>query len=374
MRLLVSIAAVALALLFAAATRADAPEPGRAVTGLVASYAPPSGAPGGDAVRDRAWTYDSAVTATALAADGELDAAGALLDRLQELQRPDGALEFSYAVSGADGGGPLRTGVQAWVGLAALQWRVATCSGRHDALLRGLAGWLLGRRMAARGLLDGGPDVSWASTEHNLEARAFFSGLAGVLDGSGMTPCPPGLDGLDQAGAQALSARLRDTVDGLDASIEEELLARDGGLHFRQGLHDDARPLDVQAFGALWLAARGRPDDARAVLSGADATMRVTERRVPGATESFTGYKPFADAWGPDVLWMEGTMQVRHAKARLGLPVADLDDSAARWAALTAPGMPLQADRTDGGDYHAWPAAGAAAWMRLAYGPFSLLG
>ena len=30
--------------------------------------------------------------------------------------------------------------------------------------------------------------------------------------------------------------------------------------------------------------------------------------------------------------------------------------------------MPLQADRTDGGDYHAWPAAGAAAWMRLAHG------
>ena len=41
---------------------------------------------------------------------------------------------------------------------------------------------------------------------------------------------------------------------------------------------------------------------------------------------------------------------------------------------MTSPGMPLQADRADGGDYHAWPAAGAAAWMRLSRGSFSLLG
>ncbi len=108
------------------------------------------------------------------------------------------------------------------------------------------------------------------------------------------------------------------------------------------------------------------------MLENADASMGITGRVVRG--QSFTGYRPYADAWGADVLWMEGTMQMRLAKARLGQAVAELDDSADRWAAMTSPGMPLQADRADGGDYHAWPAAGAAAWMRLSRGSFSLLG
>ena len=49
--------------------------------------------------------------------------------------------------------------------------------------------------------------------------------------------------------------------------------------------------------------------------------MRVAGRRVdwPGAgAQTFAGYRPFAEAWGPDMLWMEGTLQMRLAKARLG--------------------------------------------------------
>ena len=47
--------------------------------------------------------------------------------------------------------------------------------------------------------------------------------------------------------------------------------------------------------------------------------MRVAGRTVawPGADgQTFTGYRPFADAWGPDVLWMEGTLLMRFAKSR----------------------------------------------------------
>ena len=104
--------------------------------------------------------------------------------------------------------------------------------------------------------------------------------------------------------------------------------------------------------------------------------MRVDGRRVlwPGAAgQTFTGYRPFADRWGPDVLWMEGTLMMRLAKARLGSDVAELDDSADRWAALTAPGPPLQVDRARGGDYHVWPAAAPAAWRTLCRSDFALL-
>ena len=194
----------------------------------MASYDPPAGAPGGDAVSDRAWTYDSAVTAAALAADGELDAAGALLDRLQEVQRSDGALEFSYA-----GPAPTAAARCARACRRGPAWRRCNgaCRRARGATISCSAGWRAGCSAAAwplTGLLDGGPDVSWASTEHNLEARAFFAGLAATLDGAGAGPCPPGLDGLDQAGAQALSARLRDAVAGLDAAIDRSFFVTAG--------------------------------------------------------------------------------------------------------------------------------------------------
>ena len=69
---------------------------------------------------------------------------------------------------------------------------------------------------------------------------------------------------------------------------------------------------------------------------------------------------------------MEGTLQLRLARARLGDADPELDAAIDAWAALTAPGMLLQADR-DAGDLHAWPAAAPAAWLRLVRARFALL-
>src|SRR6185436_14482973 len=151
----------------AASTRArGAQSPVTPPDRLVESYLPPESDRAGDPVRGRGWTYDSAITAAAYAAHGKLNAAGAMLDAMQGLQREDGALESSYDLRSGEGAGPLRSGTQAWVGLAALEWRGRTCSGRHDQLIAGLARWLLAHRLAGTGLVVGGPDVSWASTEH----------------------------------------------------------------------------------------------------------------------------------------------------------------------------------------------------------------
>jgi hypothetical protein len=342
---------------------------------LVESYLPPEGDRGGDPVRGRGWTYDSAVTAAAYAAGGDLEASGAILDALQSLQRHDGALESSYDLRSGVGAGPLRSGTQAWVGLAALEWRASTCSGRHDQMLAGVARWLLAHRSPRSGLVVGGPDVTWASTEHNLEARAFFAGLVATLTGEAADPatgraCQPGLDAV---ASDRLLADSREAVEQLDRAIAEHLFAED---HMRQGLDDDARPIDVQAMGILWLLGHGRKADARAVAGYADEHMWVSGRAVdwPGAGgQTFSGYRPFADAWGPDVLWMEGTLMMRLAKARLGADVAVLDDDADRWAALSTPLPPLQVDSAAGGDYHLWPAAAPAAWLALSRSRFGLL-
>lgn len=382
-------AGVLLAVLPAMAARARGQaKPVKPRVPLVASYDPPAGDRAGDPVRGRAWTYDSAVTATARAASGDLDGAGALLDVLRRLQRPDGALEASYDTLTGEGAGPVRAGNQAWVGLAALEWRSRTCSRRNDRLLAGVADWLLGQRVADRaslafGLVRGGQDVSWISTEHNLEARAFFAGLAAALAGRPVDPalgrsCPPGLDSVAPYAARALLKHAHEQVAEIDRAIDAALLVHDGpnAAYLRQGFGDDARPLDVQALGMLWLIGRGRATEAAAVARTTDATMAVSGRRpaVPRAFgQTFTGYRPFAGRGMPDVLWMEGTLMMRLAKARLGLDVAQLDDSADRWAALTAPGPVLQADRPAGEDYHAWPAAAPTAWLALSRSRFALL-
>ena len=301
---------------------------------LVPSFGPP--APAG--LRGRGWTYDTAATAAALAGDGETGRAGALLAQLAALQEPDGGLAQSYDLATGAGDGPPRAGVMAWVGLAAV------AAGRHDGLLDGVLRWLRARREDWHGLYRGGADVRWAAAEHNLEIRALLAALG-------------------------------EPVAALDAAIDRHLLVRDGPAALRQGFEDDVRPSDAQALGILWLCALGRDADARAVAATAEATLRVRDRRVdwPGAeSRAFTGYRPYAGGWAPDVLWMEGTLQLRLARARLGDADPELDAAIDAWAALTAPGMLLQADR-GAGDLHVWPAAAPAAWLRLVRAGFALL-
>ena len=344
---------------------------------LVPSYVPPAGDPIGDRIRARAWTYDSALVAIARVLRGDLDGAGALLDLYQEVQRADGVIEASYDLTGADGAGPLRAGNQAWIGLAALQWRTRTCSGRHDRLIARIADWLLTNRNSdprspGFGLVRGGPDVSWTSTEHNLEARAFFATLDAVLAGRRVDGrrCQAGLDGAPST----LRSSVHEAVASLDRAIASALYSRSG--FFRQGLGDDARALDAQALGILWLLGQGRVADAKAVERMTDETMRVTGRRVdwPGAAgQTFSGYRPFAADWLPDVLWMEGTLMMRLAKARLNRDVSALDADVDRWVALSAPAPPLQVDRAAGEDYHVWPAAAPGAWLVISRSDFALL-
>ncbi|MCW3007441.1 MAG: hypothetical protein JWP17_2067 [Solirubrobacterales bacterium] len=350
---------------------------------LVPSYAIASGAPGSE-LNANGWTYDSAVSAAADAASGALGDAATVLDELQRLQRADGALYFSYDLRSGRGNGVMRSGSIAWVGLAAAQYRLATCSHRYDDLLAGVAGWLLAQRVddpsaPGYGLVRGGPGISWISAEHNLEVRAFAARLVALV--AGQTRCDGGLTGMDGARVATAISRTRAAVDLLDAGIQRDLFVTDGPgrAHFRQGVGDDARPVDVQAYGIEWLIGQGRLDDARAVAAQTQATTLVSDRTIEGrpAAGTFTGYRPFADAWSPDVLWMEGTMQMRMALADLGLPTADLDSGADRWAAATGGGRLFQADRTvvghHAGDFHVWAAAAPAAWRTLAASGTTLL-
>jgi hypothetical protein len=366
-------------LVMALALGAGASAASGASAGLVVSYAVPAKDPGA-VVNGRAWTYDSAVAAAAAAATGGEPAARRILDALARVQRPDGGFVSSYAADGSNPDSLLRSGPIAWVGLAAASYRAAFCTTRYDDLIAGVTRWLLERRVSspaspARGLLVGGPDVSWVSTEHNLEARAFFARLDDVSQARGACTTP--VNGL----TPALRRQVASAVGGLDEAIDRELYVAGpaGSAFFGQGLGDRAHPVDAQAMGIQWLIGQGRRADALAVAATADATLLVSGRRVDGreGAGAFTGYKPFAEGWGPDVLWMEGTLQMRMAKAALGQDVSALDDSADRWFALTGPGSMLHADKdvvgNPAGDYHVWPAAAPAAWLTLSRSGSALL-
>jgi hypothetical protein len=333
--------------------------------GLVVSYA----APGANAVNGRAWTYDSAVTAAAASATGNRAAAQRILDVLARIQRSDGGFATSYGSDGSNPDSQLRTGVIAWVGLAAAEYRVAFCQTRYDAVITGVTRWLMDRRQG-NGLLTGGPDVSWVSTEHNLEARAFFARIDDVTQNRGTCTTP--ISGLGAAQRTQVSAAL----SALDVAIGGSLFHGD---FFGQGLDDDAHPVDAQAMGIQWLLGQGRRADALAVAATADATLMVSGRAIDGYPNAgtFVGYKPYAEGWGPDVLWMEGTLQMRMAKAALGQDTSALDSSADRWNALTGAGMMLHASSevvgNNAGDFHVWPAAAPAAWLTLSRSGSDLL-
>lgn len=363
------LAGIVVALMLGAGTTAMASAAGG---GLVVSYVVPANDPGA-VVNGRAWTYDSAVTATALAATGDEAPARRILDVLARVQRSDGGFASSYAADGSNADSLLRTGAIAWVGLAAIEYHIAFCTTRYDDVIVGVARWLMDRRVSApaspaRGLLVGGPDVNWVSTEHNLEARAFFARVAEVS--TGRRACTTPISGL----TAPLRSQVSGAVGGLDDAIDRVLFVAgpSGVAFFGQGLDDRAHPVDAQAMGIQWLIGQGRPADAAAVAATADATLLVTDRRVDGhdGAGTFTGYKPYAEGWGPDVLWMEGTLQMRMAKAALGEDVSTLDDTADRWNALTGAGLMLHASANvvgnPAGDYHVWPAAAPAAWLTLA--------
>jgi hypothetical protein len=404
----------------AAAAQASVPFQNTGATqtlALVRSYAIPADDPAATRLANLSWTYDSAVSAVAFSESGLTTQAVQLLDQLKALQRSDGSIDFAFDTSNGQSIPQFRAGAIAWAGLAAVDYRATTCVATYDALAYGAAKWLLSEQVStvsspAYGLIPGGPDVTWASTQHNLVARAFLARLADAIDGklggnsngngeANGKKCPGGLAGLSPASAAVFSTQLHSAVALLDLGINRALYVRltpattgksstAGTAYLREGVGDDARPADAQALGALWLLGLGRSQDAQAVINYADQSMLLTNRSVAlssnpltfnetySSAGPFVGYRPYADPGSPEVLWMEGTLEMRYAKKALGGDTSTLDTSIAGWQAITgATSGPLQANRAVVGnvfnEYHPWPDASAGAWELLNITSFSLL-
>ena len=335
---------------------------------LVRSFDIPTDDPSYTRLLNWSWTYDSAITAVAFTVTGYSSGAEQLLDQLAALQHTDGSIEIAFDVADGTAEPVFRSGTIATVGLAGSLYDQATHSSRYLAMEQRAAGYLLSLQ-ATGGLIRGGPDVSWYSTQHNLLAYSFLVALGNELS---------------TAGNRTAAATYYSAATRVASAIESTLLVHSGSTaYFIEGLGDNVQSLDADALGALYLESRGESTYAQEVISYAQSAFALTGRSIAQSSSAatynmtysakgpFSGFKPYLGNGAPNVLWTEGSAEMLLAQASLGEPTSSLATSLAAIAAITPLEAPLQADQTTtvpayGAEYHVWPAAAAGAWMLLA--------
>lgn len=143
-----------------------------AKTGLVASYE------GDEALDHVAFVYDLSLATQVFALFGDMESAGRILDFFNDAASQTGGAYFNaYDVrDGSPVESQIHVGPNIWIGIAALQYEHRAKNGRYLPMARRIGDWLI-RSQDAEGGLKGGPNFSWYSTEHNLDAYAYFGML-----------------------------------------------------------------------------------------------------------------------------------------------------------------------------------------------------
>ena len=342
---------------------------------LVRSFDVPSNDPAAGRMANLSWTYDSAVAAVALINAGEKAQAEQLLDQLAALQRTDGSIDYAFNVSDSSSLQMFNTGAIAWAGVAAVLYRSTYRSDKYATLAGGTTKWLLDRKLPS-GLLATGPGLTSASTQHNIIAWYLLMLVTDRL--------PSGVS----------ASTVTSVRDGLATAIKRDLLVTVDAnrMAFNQGAGDAMRPLDVQSLGVLFLAYDGAlghnpsaathmakvynylfsafPVSGRTVTKSADP---LSFNQTYSSSSTFSGFRPYAEG-GPDVLWAEGSAQVRFMQRMLGMSTTSLDSAINSWN-LVSSGVgqgPLGADRAVTGnsvnEYHVWPTSAAASWTLMGSG------
>jgi hypothetical protein len=335
---------------------------------LIRSFDIPAEDPSYDRLLNWSWTYDSAVAATAFAAVDLPDQAGRLLDQLAALQQKNGSIEFAFDVRTGESSASVRAGSIAFAAIAFNDYDSTFDSTLYLDNSRRAADYLLSLRND-EGLVRGGPDVKWVSTQHNILTLIALTGLA---------------EQLEKQGDEGAASVYREAAEGIAKGIDSQLIVRGDELaHFRQGVNDEVVPLDTQALGVVYALFRGDEDLAKQVYEYAQQNFPIDGRSIElsnkpesynmtyEAKGPFTGYRPYLGKDAPDVLWFEGTAEMRFVSTFLDQPTEVLDASMNSWWDVTRKqGLaPLGADRTvtdsQYNEYHVWPTAAAGAWTVL---------
>jgi len=176
-------------------------------TGLVASFE------GDKEIANWSFTYDLALLIQAYSRFSDFDRARKILDFFaRDAKRENGWFLNAYYV---DDGAPaefiMHSGPNLWVGLAVMQYMQFTKDSRYLDLAESIADTIINLQNQDPGEgIRGGPTVEWYSTEHNLDAYAFFNMLAQVT----------GKAVYAQAAQKALNWMVNNTYDRPDLPVK----------------------------------------------------------------------------------------------------------------------------------------------------------
>ena len=136
-------------------------------TGLVLSYE------GDKNLRRVAFSYDEALSAIVFVAFCDNQRARMILDFYAGIIKEGQPIYNAYYTNRGVYEYTVHSGVNAWVGLAALYYTKYTKDLRYMPLAEYIGNFLL-KMTDKEGGVIGGPNVKWYSTEHNLDSYAFF--------------------------------------------------------------------------------------------------------------------------------------------------------------------------------------------------------
>jgi hypothetical protein len=209
------------------------------------------------------------------------------------------------------------------------------------------------------GLVKGGSDVTWISTQHNLLTIAFLRDLVDQMGSK------------DKFGGFTRS-ELDSAQSTMGAAVLSKLFVQESSTsaYFKQGLDDAQLPLDVQALGAIYLKLL-KDSRATAVANAITSKFYAAPRKTPSGAGPYSGYRPFSGTGAPDVIWSEGTIESSLAFDRLNIANSAADTAVAGIASTVQSSItgPIGADRDVTspvwGEYHTWPTSAAASWLLI---------
>ncbi len=143
-------------------------------TGLVMSFE------GDSDIANWAFIYDQALVAQAYISFSDFERAQKIFDFFnRKAKRQDGQfLNAYYANDGQPAEYVINTGPNIWLGIAIMQYINKTQDKSYLSLAEEIANTMINLQdQDVDGGIRGGPNVEWYSTEHNLDAYAFFNML-----------------------------------------------------------------------------------------------------------------------------------------------------------------------------------------------------
>eukprot|EP01041_Mallomonas_annulata_P006787 gene6787-13746_t len=334
---------------------------------------------------NRAYAYDQAVAAIALllnantnssSSSHRLQLAEKILNGIQtrlQLSNPTSNTiinvpfywDASSSTSTTFDSTTIRSGTAAWVGQAfAMHWLV-TGKNTYSMQLQGICHYLQNQLMASgsNNCVRGGPDVTWCSTEHNIDSYFVLHLTSYLTNNSSYL-----------SSAEIISQTLRDS------------LWNTGESRFNQGLGDTYRALDTQSWGAVWLRSNHQTNisdinsksRASSALIFADSYFLTSQKCIlREGKELVTGYGPYADnsnSLHATTVWSEGTLGValaylrKNNNARMRSVILDILPMITPAGAMLYSANKTVVD-SSGEVFYPLPSVAGTAWFALVCSP-----